>query len=131
MSLRRAADCLLRARKQLERVQLAADNEFPDPESAVTWAFYAYENCVIALAEMHRRNWARTHPDKVRLARAFFAEQLVSRNIGDELEELNRLRKDVAYDEPGQELEERNLEALASELEEFIDEIELRMETLK
>ena len=131
MSLRQAADCLVRARKQLQRVQLAADDEYPDPEGAVTWAFYAYENCVIALAEMHGRSWAKTHPDKVRLARAFFAEQLISRDIGDELEELNRLRKDVAYDEPGQELEARNLEALASELEEFIDDIEFRMDKLE
>ena len=95
------------------------------------WAFYAYENCVIALAEMHERNWARNHPDKARLARAFFAEELISRDIGDELEELNRLRKDVAYDEPGEELEERDLEALASQLEEFINEIESRMDALK
>ena len=95
------------------------------------WAFYAYENCVIALAEMHGRDWARNHLAKARLARVLFAEELISRDIGDELEELNRLRKDVAYDEPGEELEKRNLEALASELEEFIDEIELRMDTLK
>lgn len=131
MSIRQAVECLVRAKKQLERVQLAANDEHPDPESAVTWAFYAYENCVIALAEMHERNWARNHLAKARLARAFFAEELISRDIGDELEELNRLRKDVAYDEPGQELEERNLERLASELEEFIDEIELRMEALQ
>ena len=76
----------------MEKVQLAAYDDDPDPESAVMWAFYAYENCVIALAEMHGRNWARNHPDKARLARAFFAEELISRDIGDELEELNRLR---------------------------------------
>ena len=115
----------------MEKVQIASNDEGPDPESAVTWAFYAYENCVVALAEMHGRSWARNHQSKARLARTLFEEELVSRDIGDELEELNRLRKDVAYDEPGQELEDRNLEALASDLEEFIDEIELRMDALK
>ena len=131
MSLEQAVDCLARAKRQLERVQLAAHDEYPDPESAVTWAFYAYENCVIALAEMHGRTWAKNHLAKARLARAFFAEALISRDIGDELEELNRLRKDVAYDESGEELEQRNLETLALELEEFIDEIESRMDALK
>jgi uncharacterized protein YutE (UPF0331/DUF86 family) len=115
----------------LERVQVAADDQGPDPERAVTWAFYAYENCVIVLAEMHERTWARTHPDKARLARTFYDEKLISRDIGDELEELNGLRKAVAYDEPDSELKDRNLEMLASELEEFIGEVETRMHALR
>ncbi len=94
------------------------------------WAFYAYENSVVTLAELHGRAWDKNHYAKARLARELYAEQLVSRDIGDELEELNRLRKDVAYGEPGAELEERDLEDLAFELEDFIDEIESRMEAL-
>ena len=129
MSLEKAGECLARAKSQLERVQSAAQDS--DPENAVLWAFYAYENCVIALAEMHERSWAKNHVDKVRLARAFYAEELISRDIGDELEELNRLRKDVAYDEPGADLDERDLEMIASELEEYIDEIESLMGALK
>ena len=44
-----AQEALTRARKQLERVQ-AAVWEPPDPEEAVTWAFYAYENALEDLA---------------------------------------------------------------------------------
>ena len=47
----------------------------------------------------------------------------MSRDVGDTLEELNRLRMDVAYDEPGPELRDTDLEALAGGLEEFMDEI--------
>ncbi len=94
------------------------------------WAFYAYENCVTALAEMHGRSWNKNHFDKVRLARSFYADGLISRDIGDELEELNSLRKDVAYEEPGPELAEKDLESLSSELEEFVEEIESRMDAL-
>ena len=129
MGVDEARQHINRAKRQLEKVQAASWE--PDPESAVTWAFYAYENCVIALAEMHERSWAKNHVDKVRLARAFYAEELISRDIGDELEELNRLRKDVAYDEPGADLDERDLEMIASELEEYIDEIESLMGALK
>ena len=131
MSLEQARECLARTKKQLARVQIAANDEYPDPENAVVWAFYAYENCVITLAEMHEQSWSKTHHDKARLARTFYAEGLISRDIGDELEELNRLRKDVAYDEPGRELDDRNLEMLASQLEDFIDEIESRMDNLE
>ncbi len=38
------------------------------------------------------------------------------------IENLNALRKDVQYGEPGPELAEIDLENLASELEKFIDE---------
>ena len=132
MSLEQARRAIGRARVQLARVQLeAGDFEDPDPESAVTWAFYSYENCVRALAEMHGRNWAPNHYAKVRLARSLYADKLISKDIGDELEELNRLRKDVAYGEPGAELEERDLETLASELEKFIDEVQSCMDALK
>ena len=96
-------------------------------EEAVTWAFYAYENCVTALAERYGRKWEKHHRAKAELARKLHAEGLISRDIGDELEELNTLRKDVAYDEPGPDLKERDLEDLANELERFIDEIDSRI----
>ena len=131
MSLDRAAECLARARRQLPKVQNAADHKYPDPESAVTWAFYAYENCVIALAEMHDQTWETNHYNKARLARRLFADGRISRDIGDELEELNRLRKDVAYADPGPELEDKDLDILASDLEDFIDEIQSRLDALK
>ena len=131
MSLEQARQFLARAKSQLERVQIAADDDGQDPENAVMWAFYAYENSVITLAKMHGRAWTPNHYAKARLARDLYADQLISRDIGDELEELNRLRKDVAYGEPGAELEEKDLEMLASDLEEFIDDIQARMDALK
>ena len=122
MGVGEARERIARARRQLEKVQSAEwDN---DPENAVVWAFYAYENCVTALAEFHGRTWTRNHAQRAQLARALHNDGLVSRDIGDELEELNRLRKDVAYEGPGPELDEMDLEDLASRLEEFMNEIE-------
>ena len=108
---------------QLERVQVAAWE--PDAEQAVTWAFYAYENCIVALAELHAWRWKKNHREKAEMARRLHADGLVSRDVGDTLEELNRLRMDVAYDEPGPELRDTDLEALAGalDLEEFVDEV--------
>ncbi len=117
------------ARKHLDKVQTAAWE--PDPESAVTWAFYAYENCLAALAARYGRKLTKKHHEKAELARKLYADGLISRDVGDELEELNSLRKDVAYDEPGPELQERDLESLASELEEFITETESRIDSSK
>ena len=124
MSAADAKPHVARARRQLERVQVAASDP-ADAEEAVTWAFYAYENCVVALAEMHDRKWKKNHREKAELARHLYADGLVSRDVGDTLEELNRLRMDVAYDEPGPELQETDLEALADDLEGFMDEIAL------
>ena len=67
---------------------------------------------------------------KARLARNLYADGLVSRDIGDELEKLNALRKDVAYNVPAPELQELNLEDLSHELEMFIDESESGIESL-
>ncbi|MCY4659318.1 MAG: hypothetical protein OXF93_05835 [Acidobacteria bacterium] len=121
MGVAEAKPHVARARRQLERVQDAAWDP-PDAEQAVTWAFYAYENCIVALAELHDRPWKKNHREKAELARRLHADGLVSRDVGDTLEELNRLRMDVAYDEPGPELRDTDLEALAGDLEEFMDE---------
>lgn len=98
-----------------------------DAEEAVTWAFYAYENCLAALAERYGRKLTKNHREKAELARRLHEDGLVSRDIGDELEELNNLRKDVQYGEPGPELQERDLEDLAIELEQFVEEIDSRI----
>ncbi len=130
MGIAEARDKISTARGQLERVQGAASDLYPDPENAVMWAFYAYENCVVAIVELHGRSWSPNHYQKARLARNLYADGLVSRDIGDELEKLNVLRKDVAYNVPGPELQELNLEDLSHELEMFIDEIESGIESL-
>lgn len=48
---------------------------------------------------------------------------MLSVDVGDRLKELNELRKDVAYGEPGPDLEEVDVEDLAAELETFIEEV--------
>ena len=122
MGVSEARDKIAIARVQLERVQRSVYDEPLDPQNAVTWAFYAYENCVVALAELHGRRWTPNHYQKAQLARSLHADGLISRDIGDELEKLNVLRKGVAYDFPDPELEELDIEDLADELEVFIDE---------
>lgn len=116
------------ARVQLERVQNSACGESYDPQNAVMWAFYAYENCVVALAELHCRRWTRNHYEKAELSRSLHADGLISKDIGDDLEKLNVLRKGVAYDLPDPELDELDIEDLASELEALIDEIHDKIE---
>ena len=129
MSLEQAVDCLARAKRQLERVQLAAHDEYPDPESAVTWAFYAYENCVTAVAALHDRGWPQNHARKAQLARQLHREGFVSIDISDELRRLNSLRIHVAYEQPGPDLLEVDLDILAQEIEEFIAEINTNIES--
>ena len=122
MNIDEARQRITLARRQLERVQAAEYGN--DPESAVMWGFYAYENCVTALAAQHGLRWTQNHREKAELARRLYDDELVSRDVSDELVELNRLRKDVAYDGPGPELEEKDLYDLAYQLEELIIEVE-------
>ena len=96
------------AKAQMQRVMDAASD--PDPEDAVMWAFYAYENCIVAVAELQGRRWYPNHRQKADLARFLYFDGLVSRDVGAELEELNSLRKDVAYGDPGEELLNKDLE---------------------
>ena len=44
----------------------------------MTWAFYAYENCVAALAEATETTWKKTHWNEAAIARLMAA----SRNPG-------------------------------------------------
>lgn len=115
------------ARSHLERVSVASWDP-PDPEEAVTWAFYAYENAVVAAAEILGLPWEKNHYSKARLAKKLHEQGKVSRDLSSELLKLNDLRKDVAYGEPGPELEEIDLEDLAIELEKFVDEVEALFE---
>ena len=128
MGLEQAEVHLATAKKHLERVQDAVDGIEEDHEVAVTWAFYAYENCVSALAEAFNQPLTHSHVQKAQLARTQYAEQMVSQDVGDLLEELNRLRKDVEYGMPGRDLTEMNLEKLSGDLERFIDEVDSCMD---
>ncbi len=123
MSIQEAQKALERAKEQLERVQVAW-YEPADPVEAVTWAFYAYENAVVAVAEAQGVKWEKNHVKKAELAGLFASKGILSTNVEDQLYELNDLRKDVAYGEPGDELEQLDLEELVIELENFIEEVE-------
>lgn len=130
MRIEQATQHIARARRQFERVAIASWDP-PDAEAAVTWAFYAYENCVAALGELYDRTWKLSHWDKARLARDIYAEGLISRDVGDDLEALNALRKDVAYGEPGEDLQSCDLEDLCAELELFVEEVASRIEEVR
>jgi len=121
MSLKGARSKLELARNQLQRVHDAVEME--DPEEAVTWAFYAYENAVVAAAEREQLPWKKTHISKQDVAEKLHRRSVLSRDISDTLHDLNELRKDVAYGETGADLEALDLEDLEAELEHFIDEV--------
>ena len=108
MALREARAALKRAQSQLQRVQVAWLTP-PDPEEAVTFAFYAYENAIVAIAEAKGIRWTKNHAEKARLAGQLFSDGILSINVEERLIQLNTLRKDVAYGEPGPELEESGL----------------------
>lgn len=71
MGLEEANKKLGLAKSQLERVQVASWSP-PDPVAAVTWAFYAYENAIVAVAEAKNMKWAKNHAAKARLAHRMF-----------------------------------------------------------
>ncbi len=121
MSLRKARSKLEVARNQLERVHDAVEME--DPEETVTWAFYAYENAVVAAAEKERLPWKKTHISKQDVAEKLHRRGLLSKDVTDTLRDLNELRKDVAYGEVGEDLQAVSLEDLELELEQFIEEV--------
>lgn len=129
MGPREAGAALERAKSQLERVQVAWLDP-PDAVEAVTFAFYAYENAIVAVAEARGIRWTKNHAQKARLAGQLVQKKILSTDVEDRLILLNNLRKDVAYGEPGPELRELDLEDLAIELEEFIEEVERVVEAV-
>jgi hypothetical protein len=111
------------AKKHLERAQATSDAP-SGPEECVTWSFYAFENAVSAAADAAGIRWDRNHPSKQRAAKLLHKRGIVSFDISDRLEELNALRKDIQYGEPGEDLQQVPSEDLVGELESFIDEVE-------
>src|SRR5687767_14239323 len=75
-----------------------------DAAGCVTNCFYAFENAVVAAAEALGMPWKKTHPDKALIAAELAKQKKVAVDISARLVELNTLRKDVSYGEPGQEL---------------------------
>jgi len=118
-----ARKALKLAQSHLERVR-GASFDPPDHVEAVTFAFYAYENAIVAIAEARGVVWKKNHYDKAKLARAFFNDGVVSVDLGDYLLELNDMRKNAAYEGTVSEVEELDLEVLANNLEALVEEVE-------
>jgi hypothetical protein len=90
----------------------------------VSKSFYGYEHAVVAAAIALKLPWKRTHPDKQRVAAKLASAGKVTTDISALLADLDKLRKDVSYDEPGPELQGLDLEDLISGLETFLEEVE-------
>jgi len=108
VSIEEARKALKIAQRHLARVQVASFDP-ADYVEAVTFAFYAYENAVVAVAEANNLPWSKNHYEKAKLAKDLFDRKILVTDVEDQLRNLNDLRKDVAYDEPGPELQQLDL----------------------
>ncbi len=122
------------ARKHLERARKATAEG--DPEEFIIWAFYAYESAVAAGAKAAGISFnEKNHREKASVARKLGELKIVSRDIADELADLNALRKNVQYDDPDfsdDEFDEpEDLEDKLALLEKYIDEISAHIDTLR
>jgi len=130
MSLKAAREHLKIAKKQWERA--SSDAWAPeDPASCVTNVFYSYENIVVAVAEAHGKKWTRNHYEKAELAEKLAEAGIVSVNVKDVILELNDLRKDVSYGEPGNALANADLEQYVADVEGFFNEVEAIVNALE
>ena len=120
--LKEANALLARARNQWNGA--AVDSWSPqEPADCVTKCFYSYENALVAAATALGTAWTKKHYEKADLAKRLFEQNKLKTDIGDVLVNLNELRKDISYGEPGDELSQVDLEDLVSELERFLDEV--------
>ena len=98
--------------------------EPPDPAECVSKCFYAFENAVVAAATALSKKWEKDHRKKAILADTLFREGKLITNIRDLLFDLNDVRKDISYDEPGSTLAEFDLDDLVSDLEDYLGQVE-------
>ena len=123
-------DRVAKARKQLTIATKQCDAahitswEPADPAECVSKCFYAFENAVVAAAMALDITWKRDHKQKADVAALLFNEGKLENNIHELLVDLNSLRKDISYDEPGPILEEMDLEDLLSDLEDYLSQVE-------
>ena len=86
--------------------------------------FYAYENLIVAVAELNGIRWKRNHYDKADLAATLAQQGKLKKNVRDLILHLNDVRKDISYGEPGSDLRNEHLEQLVTNLEHMVDEVE-------
>jgi len=97
----------------------------------VTKCFYAYENALVAAATALGVPWTKKHYEKAELAKRLFEDNKLKTDISDRLVQLNELRKDVSYGDPGEELSNVDLEDVVSDLEGFLDEVDEVVRTVE
>jgi uncharacterized protein (UPF0332 family) len=95
-----------------------------EPAECVTKCFYAFENALTAAMLALGRKPTTKHYEKAAIAAELATSGSLKTDISDRLSELNDLRKDVQYGEPGQALANADLEDILSELEAFLSEVE-------
>lgn len=119
-----ASKALDLARTHLQRVKKACWDP-PDLVEAVTWAFYAYENAVVAVAESIGERWHRNHYLKADLAADLVTRGILTTDVKKTLLELNSLRKDAAYagEESVADDEDLDPKELVKRLASFIEEV--------
>lgn len=81
---------LVTAREHYDRASVSSW-EPEDREACIIWAFYAYENAVVAAAEAVGISWSKNHPSKQKAARELYKDGHVSADVSDKLDELNEL----------------------------------------
>ena len=124
------SECVSEARNRLKLATKQCDDawtaswEPPDPAECVSKCFYAFENAVVAAATVLGRKWKKDHRKKANLAATLFSEGKLTTNIRDLLFNLNDVRKDISYDEPGSTLAEIDLDDLVSDLEDYLRQVE-------
>lgn len=121
--VRKAKRLLETAKEQLGQASVHAW-EPAEPAEAVTKCFYSLENALTAAATALGQRWTTKHYEKARLAKRLAADGKLSTDISERLTELNELRKNVQYGEPGAALLEADLEDILGEVEGFLDEVE-------
>lgn len=64
------------------------------------------------------------HWEKAKLAKKLYNDKKLKTDVTERLTELNELRKDVSYGQPGFNLQSVDLEELVSDLERFLEEVD-------
>jgi hypothetical protein len=119
---------LRRAKEQFD--EAAVDSWEPrEPAECVTKCFYSYGNAISAAAAAIGLDVPDNHYDKAKLASRLFEEDRLVIDIHDLLLELNELRKNVSYGEPGPELAETDLDGLLNGLEQYLEDVQKLIET--
>jgi hypothetical protein len=127
--LKDANSHLARARDQWEGA--VSDSWAPEePADCVTKCFYSYENALVAAATALGTTWTKKHYEKADLAKRLFTQHKLKIDISRTLVELNELRKDVSYGDPGEALSDVDLEDLVTQLERFLNEVGELVESL-